>query len=212
MMRRQLLKSIAALGIAIALPVAAQNAGYTELSNRVTTSDPSKIEVLEFFSYTCIHCANVNSDAKRWAAKQGQDVVFKKVPVVFDRRQEPTARLYYTLELTGDLARLDTAAFDAIHQQKQHMMSDDAVKSWVSKQGVDMKKFEAAYNSFGVNTKVQQAVTLQKTYNVSGTPSFFVNGQYRVENQHVDSYDKLFKVIDDLVAKSRQPKSRGIRG
>jgi thiol:disulfide interchange protein DsbA len=218
MNRRTLLSAFGATLFAAALPAFAQtqapasSAGYVELALPLPTDSPDKIEVTEFFSYTCIHCSNVNTPAKQWAAKQPADVVLKKIPVVFDPRQEPTAKLYYALEATGDLARLDDAVFAAIHVQRIQLMTDRAVLDWVASKGVDMAKFEAAYKSFGVQSKVKQGVTRSQTHKVNATPMFFVNGKYRIENTDAAGYSKMFSIIDELVARSRPIKARGIRG
>jgi protein dithiol oxidoreductase (disulfide-forming) len=213
MNRRNLFTAILAAGIALALPAGAQSpSGYVELSPPQVTDSPDKIEVLEFFSYTCIHCSNVHPAAKQWAAKLPPDVVFKRIPVVFDPRQEPTARLFYALEATGDLARLDDAIFAALHVQKLHMMTDKAVLDWVAGQGVDMKKFEAAYRSFGVQSKVRRGVTLAQAYKVTSTPMFFVNGKFRVDTTEPSGYGRMFGLIDDLIGRQRPIKARGIRG
>jgi thiol:disulfide interchange protein DsbA len=214
MHRRSLLTALFSTLLAAALPVAAQSAGagYRELTPALPTDSPDKIEVLEFFSYTCIHCANVNPAVKQWAGKLPADVAFKKVPVVFDPRQEPTAKLYYALEATGDLARLDEAVFAAIHVQRVHLMTDQAVLDWVTGKGVDKAKFEAAYKSFGVQSKVRRGVTLAQTYKVNSTPMFFVNGKFRVETTEAAQYPKMFDLIDELIGRQRPVKSRGIRG
>ena len=213
MNRRHLFTALFAASLAFALPAGAQSpSGYIELSPPQATDAQDKIEVLEFFSYACIHCSNVHPAAKQWAAKLPADVVFKRIPVVFDPRQEPTARLFYALEATGDLARLDDAVFAAIHVQKLHMMTDKAVLDWVGGQGVDLKKFEAAYRSFGVQSKVRRGVTLSQSYKVTATPMFFVNGKFRVDTTEPSGYGRMFGLIDELIGRQRPIKARGIRG
>lgn len=176
-------------------------------------SPAGKVEVLEFFSFGCIHCYKLHPFAKQWAAKLPADVVFKKIPVTFERPQlKPMAKLYYALELTGDLARLEDAVFAAVHGEKVTLATDDAVIKWVNAQGVDAKKFSDAFNSFGVQNKVARGEQLTKAYRVQGTPQVYVDGRYAVRNEGVQGYGDIFKITDQLIGLARQPKARGIRG
>ena len=87
--RRSFVTTIFALGAAltVAMPSLAQTAGkdYTPISPAQPTEDASKIEVLEFFSYGCPHCADFNPLLQAWVAKLPGDVVFRKVPITFGR-------------------------------------------------------------------------------------------------------------------------------
>ena len=213
---RQLSLAIAALAL-LAGNATAQVAGrdYTPVEPPQQTSSQGKIEVLEFFSFGCIHCYRLHGVAKEWAAKQAADVEFVRIPVTFDRAQMvPMAKLFYALEITGDLDRLDTAVFQAVHDQGVGMASDDAVLGWVAKQGVDMKKFTDTYKSFGVASKVKRGDQMTKAYNVKGTPAVYVAGRYAVRNEGMSSYEQIMSTAGQLVDKVRaeQPKSRGIRG
>lgn len=216
MKRRHFLTALLLAASALSIPHAqAQTVGkeYTLLDPAMPAETPGKIEVLEFFSYGCIHCYKLHPFAKQWAAKLPADVVFKKIPVTFDRPQmRPMAKLFYALEVTGDLARLDDAAFAAVHDQKVSLATDEAVIKWVTAQGVDGKKFSDAYNSFGVQNKVARGEQLTKSYRVQGTPSVYVDGRFAVRNEGVQSYGDIFQVTDKLLGMARQPKTRGIRG
>ena len=203
---KTLLCGIVAAGLAAALPLQAQTLGkdYVELNPPQATDNQAKIEVLEFFSYTCIHCFRLHPFIKKWAAGLPKDVEFKRVPVTFDRAaMVPTAKLFYTLEATGDMARLDDLAFKAQHEENVSLTSDKAVLDWVAKQGVDMKKFTETYNSFGVQSKVQRAVQLTHAYRVAGTPAVYVNGRYAVRNEGMSGYDQIPVVTGQLVDKVR---------
>jgi len=76
--RRSFVAAAFALGAAVAMPAFAQNAPYTPITPAQPTEDASKIEVVEFFSYGCPHCADFNPLLHAWAAKQQGDVVVKK--------------------------------------------------------------------------------------------------------------------------------------
>lgn len=205
---------LAASAMAV-ISVGAQTVGkeYSLLEPAQPSESPGKIEVLEFFSYGCIHCYKLHPYAKQWAAKAPADVVFKRVPVTFDRPQLRTlAKLFYALEATGDLTRLDDAVFAAYHDHNNKMATDEAVIKWIGAQGIDAKKFSDAYNSFGVQNKVARAEHLARAYRVQGTPQVFVDGRFSVRNEGVQGYGEIFKVADRLIELARQPKARGIRG
>ena len=81
-------------------------------------SPKDKIEVIEFFSYGCNHCSDFHPTISQWAAKLPKDVSFRRVPVSFNRPEwVRLSKIYYALEATGDLAKLDAAVFIAIHDQ-----------------------------------------------------------------------------------------------
>ena len=75
-----------------------------------------KIEVIEFFSYGCPHCG----EFEPVPAGLAQDACpptsqFRRVPVMFQDRWVPLAKVYYTLEALGEDARLSPEVFTAIH-------------------------------------------------------------------------------------------------
>jgi thiol:disulfide interchange protein DsbA len=109
--------------LAVILPVRAELAvgrDYLPIIPAQITDTPAKIEVIEFFSYGCPHCSEFHPIVGKWAAALPSDVTFKRVPVTFGRPQWASlARLFYALEATGDLARLDNAVFDALHKGGQ---------------------------------------------------------------------------------------------
>lgn len=195
--------------LAFALPAAAQTAGkdYTVLESPQPTEAPGKIEVIEFFSYGCPHCNDFNPLISAWAAKQPHDVVFKRVPVTFNRAAWANlAKLYYTLETTGDLAKLDGAVFHAIHEQRVNLFDEASIMEWAAKQGLDGKKFSDAYKSFGVASKLSRADQLARAYRVDGVPMVVVDGKYVVKGQ---SFQDVLKTADQLIDKTRMEKNGG---
>lgn len=197
----------AAAAVALALPAQAQTAGkdYFPISPVQPTENPAKIEVLEFFSYGCPHCADLSPKLGAWVAKQGADVVVKKVPVSFGRAAWGNiAKLYYTLETTGDLARLDGEVFRAVHGQRVNLFDERTIMEWVAKNGVDQKKFAEVFNSFGVNSKVRRGDQLAQAYKIEGVPALAVDGKYMVGGQN---FDEMLANADKLIVKARGEKS-----
>jgi thiol:disulfide interchange protein DsbA len=168
-------------------------------------SPKDKIEVIEFFSYGCNHCNDFHPLITPWAAKLPKDVSFRRVPVSFNRPEwGRLSRIYYALEATGDLAKLDAAVFIAIHEQRVQFKSDEAVVAWATSKGVDGKKFAEAMNAFSMAAKIQRADQDASTARISGVPSIVVDGRYLVNNEAAGGYDELLKLTDAVIAKVRQ--------
>ena len=138
----------------------------------------NQIEVIEFFSYACPACDNFEPTLNDWLSSKPKGVVFTHVPAVFNNRMIPQAKLYYTLEATGTLSQLHGKVYDAIHRQGKKLSNRDEIMQWVATQDVDMKAFEAAFDSFSVGNKTQRAIQLARNYRIPGTPYLIVNGKY----------------------------------
>jgi len=189
------------------MPVAAQTVGkdFTPITPAQPTEDAAKIEVLEFFSYGCPHCAEFNPLLTAWVAKQSADVVVKKVPITFGRAAWANiAKLYYTLEITGDLRRLEADVFKAIHVERQNLFEEQALTEWVVKKGVDPKKFAETFSSFGVMSKVKRGDQMAQTYKITGVPAIAIEGKYLVAGK---DFNETLTIADKLIAKTRSEKS-----
>lgn len=167
-----------------------------------------KIEVIEFFSYGCSHCSEFHPTISQWVAKLPKDVSFRRVPVSFNRPEwARLSRIYYALEATGDLAKLDAAVFIAIHEQRVTFRTDEAVVSWAAGKGADGKKFGDALASFSMQSKVQRADQEATAAHISGVPSLAVDGRFLMNNEAAGNYDELLKLTDSVIAKARQERS-----
>ncbi|MDP3540138.1 MAG: thiol:disulfide interchange protein DsbA/DsbL [Azonexus sp.] len=205
--RRIFLGVATGAALAVAMPSIAQTVGkdYTLISPAQPGEDASKIEVLEFFSYGCPHCAEFNPVLAAWMAKLPADVVVRKVPITFGRAAWATiAKLYYTLEITGDAARLESEVFKAIHNERVNLFDERTATEWAVKKGVDAKKFADTFNSFGVNSKVKRGDQLGQAYKISGVPALSVDGKYLVGGQ---DFNSQLAIADKLIAKARSEKS-----
>ena len=140
-----------------------------------------------------------------WAAKLPADVVLKKVPVTFGRAAWANiARLFYTLEITGDLQRLESDVFKAIHVERQNLFEEKALTDWVVKKGVDQKKFSETFSSFGVMSKVKRADQMAQAYKIQGVPALAVEGKFLIGGK---DFNDTLAIADSLITKARSEKS-----
>jgi protein dithiol oxidoreductase (disulfide-forming) len=174
---------------------------YQQLRQPQPTETKSKTEVIEFFSFGCPGCYQMHRKILAWAGKLPADVQFRRVPVGFGKPGwVPLAKAYYALEATGDLNRLDTALFDAIHKEHLPLMDEQSITAWAVKNGVDGAKFKSAFNSFGVQTRLAQTERMMAGYEVAHVPTVIVDGRYNVMG---DSYDQMLANASELITKAK---------
>lgn len=207
--RRRFVASAIAMGATLSVtgPLSAQTAGrdFVVLNPPVSTDDASKIEVVEFFSYGCPHCADFNPLLNLWAAKLPADVVLKKVPVSFGRAAwGNAAKLFYALEVTGDLKRIEADVFKAIHQERTNLFDEKTIVSWVAARGVDRKKFTDAFGSFGVQSKLRRGDQMAAAYKIEGVPALAVDGKFLIATLQ---FEQQLAVADKLIARVRSEKA-----
>lgn len=171
---------------------------------------PGKIEVLEFFSYGCPHCSDLNLIVNPWSKELPAEVSFRRVPVSFGRAAwSSLARFYYALESTGDLERLDQSVFDALHKQRLRLFTKAAILDWVVEHGVDSKAFSDAFDSFDVQTKLSRSDYLVERYRIDAVPTITVAGLYAVLGREVKALPELLTIANGLIAKAR---AEGVTG
>jgi len=159
---------------------------YRRIEPPQPTVSPGKIEVIEFFSYMCPHCKEFYPLVTTWAATLPKNVVFRRVPVGFNRPPWINlARAYYALQASGDLDKLDGALFHAIHEEHLQLFDEPSLADWVAKNGGNAEKFAAAYTSFGVNNQTVQADRLTENYHIEAVPTMAVNGEYQAMGQNL---------------------------
>jgi thiol:disulfide interchange protein DsbA len=157
--------------------------------------------VVELFWYGCIHCYNLEPALEIWLKKLPRDVEFRRVPAVFNRQMELDAAIFYSFEALGVLPKVHKPFFDAIFKDHLQRTDKEAMNQWLEKNGVDVKKFDGAMKSFGVQSKTRRAGQLTVDYKIDGTPSMGVNGRYTVS-----AGDNLFPTVDMLVERERKRK------
>lgn len=209
MNRRRFNAFILAAASAAALPIAARELVEGRDWRPVPTPQPSdtpgQIEILEFFSYGCPHCGRFNEVVLPWAESLPPDVVLRRIPVTFGRKAwENLARLYFSLEYTDNLERLDQAAFDALHEQRKQLFTEEAIFDWIEEQGVDRESFATVFKSFGVETRLMRSKQLTRDYEINSVPTMTVAGRYIVVGEGASTYDDLLVITEGLLDKARR--------
>lgn len=210
LLRRELLLAVLLVPVlAVAqprTPVAGKD--YRQVKRPQPTDNPAKIEVLEFFAYTCPYCMTYAPVMKAWKKTLPADVEVKLVPVAFDKRGTPYAKIYYTLEALGKVDAMHEKVFDAVINQRMNFDKPEVLADFMAAQGIDKKQWNDAYNSFGVNSKANRAEQLWRAYEIDSTPSNAVAGKYYTAPSMVGSREGVTQVMDYLIAQERAARKK----
>lgn len=215
-----MLQRIALLCLALLLAPLAHAQGMLErfqAGNHYFVIDPpqpttsgDKVEVMEVFSYGCIHCAHFETQVSAWKAKMPAEAAFVYLPHPGGAAWEMVARAYYASQALGIFDQTHSAFFDAIHVERRPFASlEDVAKWYAEKAGVKEADFLAAARSTSTNLQINRAKQLIPRLGVEGTPVVIVAGKYRVTAQSAGGYDKLFDIVDFLVAKEVAARAAG---
>ncbi len=218
----RLFRSFAAALVALCFAISGQAApvqgqDYSLLSPPQPTEPGKKVEVIEFFAYYCPHCDSLDPSLTTWANAHADKIVFKRVHTSYTGQPMAQQRLYYALELMGNVEQYHARIFHAMHVDHVHVDNDDEAIDLAAKLGLDRAKFTSYYHSFAVQSKVQQALLMTKNYQVVSWPTVVLDGKDMTSPPQAgsrmgDNYEEtaangmMLKVMDELVdqlAKSR---------
>lgn len=197
----------------LAAPAGAQGlvegTNYARLRNPMPVETGKNIEVIEFFSYGCPHCGELEPVLQAWLKTKPADVSFRRIPVMFQPRWENLAKAYYALDALGD-DKLSPEIFAAIHARGMPLWNEKDFLDWAASKGLDRKKVEELFGSFGVVGKVNRAKQLAQSYGIQSVPTIIVDGKYTTGPERLPGgHAALPGAIDALVQKARaeRPKS-----
>jgi thiol:disulfide interchange protein DsbA len=146
---------------------------------QATANSGKKVEVIEFFYYHCPFCNAFEPDLERWVKKQGNNITFRRIEAAHTGPNDPEAHLFLTLEAMGKAEEMQAKVFKAFHVDRIRLNREDAIVDWVSKNGIDRKKFLDTWNSFGVTTKLNRLAQVLNNYQIRSVPTIVIDGKYQ---------------------------------
>jgi len=197
----QVLIAVLTIGSSAAVRAAA-TPGYVLIDPAQPAGGSGKVEVVEFFSYGCPHCAALEPHVNEW--QRGLDparVEFHRVHATYSPLMLWLARGFYTGEVLGVTADVHAAVFREIHEKgfplEKRTLADLA--SLYSRTGVDSDEFLQVAQTDKVEALLKDADRRQRLYKVDRTPTLIVAGKYRVTAESAGGQDRIFPVVDGLI-------------
>lgn len=178
-----------------------------KLSNVAQPTGSGQIEVLDFFSYACIHCYHLHQSMTPWRAAMAADVRLTHVPVIFNDSWEPMARMYYALQSLGMADALQDEIYKEVHVRHLDLPDQLSTKpsrlDFIQLLAVDPNKFTDAYSSPDVERKLADGTRLEQLYQIRGTPTLIVDGKYIISGLTPDRTVQVLSEVIELARKAR---------
>jgi thiol:disulfide interchange protein DsbA len=181
---------------------------YREVSPAQPVDTGNKIEVLEFFQYSCPHCASFDPDMEGWRRKMPADVEYRRLPVAFNAATTNHSKIYYALLQLNKVDELHKKVFAAYHGQKKRLLDPNEIADFMAANGIDRKLWLDTFNSFGVATQASRATQVWVGYKLEGTPAVAVDGKWLTAPSMVGSRAGTLPVIDHLVVMARKERAK----
>lgn len=166
-----------------------------------TSAEPGKVEITEFFMYSCPHCYNFESFIEKWEPRKAGYVHFVRFPALFNAPARIHARAFYTAKSLDILDETHMPFFRELHVNRRQMTDEGDIAAFFANYGIDEETFRQTYNSFAVDTQMRKAESLGRRYRISSTPTVIVNGKYVIDGDKITSYEQILKIADYLAQK-----------
>lgn len=173
---------------------------YEELENpRRLRGD--KIEIMEVFSYACVHCYNLEPDLADWVVDNRDKTTFIRVPAISNDSWRILARGYYATEVLGITEDYHMGLFHAFHDKRINFNSVAKLANYFDGKGTTAEEFTKTMKSPEVTKLMTEADSIQRRYRVASVPTIIVNGKYRVKTTQQVGRSRILDVVDYLVEK-----------
>lgn len=169
-----------------------------------------KVEIVNFFAYTCPHCLKFAPVIEPWSEKLPAWISYRQVPVAWDARTEPFSRAFYVLQSLRLLPKLHMKFFESViyqtHKYESASLAKD-IRDFMLANGVQAQAWDSAYNSFGIANKARAASQTWQSYGLDATPMVGIDGKYLTGPHMTTSRQACLTVIEALAQKARKAKA-----
>ncbi|WP_282177657.1 thiol:disulfide interchange protein DsbA/DsbL [Vibrio nereis] len=199
------MKKLFALAATLLLSLSAHAAQFIDGQHyKVLKLDAStKPTVTEFFSFYCPHCHSFEPIIEQLKTKLPDNAKLQKNHVSFmgGKMGEPMSKAYATMVALKVEDKMVPVMFNRIHTMRKAPKSVEEIRQIFIDEGIDGKKFDAAYKGFAVDSMVRRFDKQFKDSELSGVPAVVVNNKYLVLPQSIKTTDEYFDLINYLLTK-----------
>ncbi len=172
-------------------PAATSTAGadvVRENSHRLSQAPDGKVTLVEFLDFECEACGAAFPLIEELRSTFGDRVTFvaRYFPLDGHFNSKRAARAVEAAAQQGQFEAMYKKMFETQTQwSEQQVPKDDLFRQYAQELGLDMARFDADYASDATWARIQTDIDDGTALGVTGTPTFFLNGQ-RLEPKSAD--------------------------
>ncbi len=199
------MKKLLALAATLMMSLSAYSAQFQEGVHykELNLTPSSKPSVVEYFSFYCPHCNEFEPIIAQLKEKLPEGVKLQKNHVSFmgGNMGKSMSKAYATMIALGVEDKMIPVMFNRIHNLRQPPKDDQELRQIFTDEGIEGKKFDAAFNGFAVDSMVRRFDKQFQDSGLTGVPAVVVNNHYLVQAQGIKTLDEYFELVNFLVEK-----------
>ena len=179
-----------------------------KIADLVYGKEDSKVVLIEYGDFQCPGCGAVHPRVKDLVEKYKSDItfVFRNYPLTqLHANARAAAAAAEAAGLKGKYWEMHNTLFESQDEWSESSTSErsDLFATYAQQSGVKKADFTSSLENSNdrINKKINFDMALGKKVDVSGTPTFFLNGKQLTEQQ-VGSDDAFEKAINDALKKA----------
>ncbi|MGC9403930.1 thiol:disulfide interchange protein DsbA/DsbL [Vibrio genomosp. F10] len=199
------MKKLFAIFATLMLSITAHAAQFEEGTHyKVLDLEPSKKPIVtEFFSFYCPHCNSLEPVIEQMKQQLPEDAKLLKSHVSFmgGSMGKPVSKAYATMIALKVEDKMVPVLFNRIHNMGKPPKNEEELRQIFLDEGVDGKKYDAAYNGFAVDSMVRRFDKQFQDSGLTGVPALVVNNRYLVQAQSIKTTTEYFELVNYLLTK-----------
>jgi len=163
---------------------------YEVMKEQIQYDKPT---LTEFFWLGCGHCFSAEPIVKKWMEEM-PELTLELVAVPGGKRWTMDAKVFLTMENFN----LDKGEMFNFYHKNKKLPTLKAIIEYFNSKGVTKDDFNKVYNGFKMSTQINKSKILSKKAGAFSTPTFVVNGKYKVLSRAHRSWDDIQNTIKHL--------------
>ncbi|WGW00410.1 thiol:disulfide interchange protein DsbA/DsbL [Vibrio sp. YMD68] len=199
------MKKLFAIFATLMLSITAHAAQFEEGTHyKVLDLEPSKKPIVtEFFSFYCPHCHSLEPviEQMKQQLPEGAKLLKSHVSFMGGSMGKPVSKAYATMIALKVEDKMVPVLFNRIHNMGKPPKNEEELRQIFLDEGVDGKKYDAAYNGFAVDSMVRRFDKQFQDSGLTGVPALVVNNRYLVQAQSIKTTTEYFALVNYLLTK-----------
>ena len=187
---------------------AVEGEDYTLLDTPLTNQQRDSIEVIEYFSYRCIHCKNFEPFLEDWLVEIPENVNFARQHVVFSTSDELFARTHLALQQSPNYSSLHNRLFSAVHDRQKQFTDLEDITSYFEDYDLDPNEFNRSFTSTRTDRRLTNNRSRQARSQLTATPSLLISGKYLISMKN--GQPRALEVASELIEREKKLKFKNL--